>query len=81
MDALKYLTAKGFGTPQRLNELENEKSDVTETISRNANHIRHFRYEIRMCNNALAENQEIEKKIRQVEELRGNKQHRKEKEI
>jgi len=81
LDALKYLTAKGFGTPQRLNKLENEKSDVTETISRNANHIRHFRYEIRMCNNALAENQEIEKKIKQVEEQRGSKLHRKEKEI
>lgn len=81
LDALKYLTASGYGTPQRLNELENEKSEVTETIARNANHIRHFRYEIRMCNNALAENQEIEKKIKQVEERRESKQHRKEKEI
>lgn len=81
LEALKFLTASGYGTSQRMNELENEKSEVTETIARNANHIRHFRYEIRMCNNALAENKEIEKKIRQVEEQCENKQHRKEKEI
>jgi len=81
LEALKFLTASGYGTPHRLNELESEKSGVMETIARNANHIRHFRYEIRMCNNALAENQEIEKKIRQVEEQREIKQHRKEREI
>ena len=79
MNSFRFLTQEGYGTPQRLNELEKEKSDVTENIARNANHIRHFRYEIRMCNNALAENKEIENKLQKIDEQRENKQQRREK--
>ena len=79
LGALEVLNSTGYKTEQQLNELEKEKSDITEIIARNANHIRHFRYEIRMCNNALAENEQIEKKIRQVEQQREVTKHREEK--
>ena len=79
LEALEVLKSAGYKTEQQLNELEKEKSDITEIIARNANHIRHFRYEIRMCSNALAENEQIEKKIRQVEQQREATKQREEK--
>ncbi len=76
--ALETLKSAGYKTDEQISELEKEKSDITETIARNANHIRHFRYEIRMCNNALAENAQIEKKVQQVEQTRNTTKQRKE---
>ena len=78
LEAFEVLKSAGYKTEQQLSELEKEKSDITDIIARNANHIRHFKYEIRMCNNALAENEQVEKKIRQVEQQREATKQRKE---
>ena len=66
LDALRILKMAGYKTDEQLKDLEKEKSDITEIIARNANHIRHFRYEIRMCDNVLTANQRIEKKMNEL---------------
>ena len=67
LSALQILKSAGYKTDEQLNELEKEKSEITEIIARNANHIRHYRYEIRMCDNALTDNKHIEKKLHELQ--------------
>lgn len=66
LKALGTLKEAGYKTAEQIDELENEKSETAEIISKTGNDIRHFRYEIRMCNNALAANQHIEKKLNKL---------------
>lgn len=76
LEALQTLESAGYQTEEQISELEKEKSQITEIIARNANNIRHFRYEIRMCNNALRANKEIEKKMERLEKWRQPKTQR-----
>ena len=66
LKARDTLKKAGYKTATQIAELEKEKSEITEVISRTGSDIRHFRYEIRMCNNALVENQHIEKKLNEL---------------
>ena len=67
LSALQILKSAGYKTDEQLNKLEKEKSEIAEIIARNANHIRHYRYEIRMCDNALADNRHMKKKLHELQ--------------
>ncbi len=63
LKARDNLKEAGYKTVEQIDELEKEKSEISEIVSKTGNDIRHFRYEIRMCNNALAANVDIEKRL------------------
>ena len=61
------LKSAGYETTEQLKQLENEKSKLAEVIARNGGDIKHFRYEIRMCNKALESKKDIVEKLNKLE--------------
>jgi len=66
-NANTVLKSAGYETTEQLKQLENEKSKLAEVIARNGGDIKHFRYEIRMCDKALESKKDIVEKLNKIE--------------
>ena len=79
LKAFSKLKAAGYKTADELGALTKKQSNMADRLSSYSNDIRHFRYEIRMCNKAIELNRHIEEKKLKLKEQ--NQEHSKRRDL
>lgn len=77
LKAVKTLKESGYETDEQVETLTKKQSNIESKMANFTSDIRHFRYEIKMCNKALKLNEDIEQKKTGVERLEQNEKRRK----
>jgi len=75
LEVSDMLKALGYEAPEKIEPLEQIKSDIEDRLSANDAKIRELRKEIRSCNTALELNTHIEEKMQGLEELDNGDEH------
>jgi len=76
LKAVETLKEAGYETDEQFETLTKKQGNIESKMTNFTSDIRHFRYEIKMCNMALKLNENIEQKKTRVEKLEQNKQRR-----
>jgi hypothetical protein len=76
LTAFEKLKTAGYTSSDEIKILTQQQSDIADKLASFGNDMRHFRYEIRMCNKAIELNQHIEEKKQKLKEQKQQHEQR-----